>query len=131
MNRLLPIDSLKVVNLSPEIVSSDGRIELAALTKRDSKMSTSRIILHFFLATLVYAVILTACNDADGKITTSVNKKTVDEAISCIPDHLTSTDSMLYMRGGGTEFLRTMINKGPGPKEIPTGPQPITWAFVA
>ena len=121
MHCLLPIESLKIVNLSREIVSSDGTIELAALTKRDSKMNTSRIILHFFLATLIYAVILTACKNAEGKITTSLNIKKVDEAISCIPGHLTSTDSMLYMRGGGTEFLRTMINKGPGPKEIPTG----------
>jgi hypothetical protein len=39
----------------------------------------------------------------------------IDAAISCTANGLTVADSTLYMQGGGSEFSKTIVNKG-GPK---------------
>jgi len=69
------------------------------------------------LQTLLYAIVLTACNSIDA----SVNEKKITGAISCTPDHLSGTDSILYMKGGGSEFVSTITNQIAAPNILPMG----------
>src|SRR5438045_979301 len=71
---------------------------------------------------IVFAV-FTNCNDISGSINTigSEDATKIDEAISCTPNGLAPADNELYMKGGGSEFSATIIDKQHQRKDVPAG----------
>jgi sulfatase modifying factor 1 len=68
-------------------------------------------------------IVFTSCIDSSGRANINegdVNAK-IDAAISCTPNGLTVADKTIYMKGGGSEFSKTIVNDQHPPKVLPEG----------
>src|SRR6202008_534038 len=88
------------------------------------KMKEIKNSINILLAGLMSIFILAGCgsqpeeSNAEANVVASTK---IDHAISCTPNGLTVSDSLLYMKGGGIDFKTTLINTSKYDGPIPAG----------
>ncbi len=80
--------------------------------------------INILLTILLYSFMLASCGSQPEETNVEANvvaSTKVDNAISCTPNGLTVSDSLLFMQGGGRDFKTTIVNSSKYDGPVPAG----------